>query len=137
MKKTVKMFGLALTLIIVGVAGVSAASQVIYSSTGYSINSGGAVSVVNKSASNNIAKANMTIDGAKSGTKNTKYIAYRLESGSLVKKATKITGYALYTCNLITIGTVGRGTWTISNQAFDGSTTYAGWNGSLQYSSVS
>ncbi len=79
----------------------------------------------------------MTIDGATSGVKKTKYIAYRLENGSLVKKATKITSFTVYTCNLVSIGSVGKGKWSITNQAFDGSTDYAGWNGQLKYLSVS
>ena len=128
---------LPVLLFICGIGAIKAASKTIYTDKSYSINSGGVKGFMNLNASYNKAKVDMSVDGISAGTNKTKYIAYRMENGSLVKKSTKFAPLSLYTSYYVSFGSIGRGKWTINNQAFDGSTNYAGWNGSLKIISES
>ena len=127
--------GICAFLLVCGV--VYAASLIIYNNSNYKINSGGAEMVMNKKAKYKNAKAEFDIESTTNGIQKTKFVVYKLENGTNVKKATKIIGITPWTCQNIVIGTIGKGKWSIANQAFDGSNKLAGWNGSLKYISVS
>lgn len=136
MKKIVIILMGTIALMSIGSQCAKAATQILETNPSYSISSGGATFMTNKKANNSNAYADMGVDGFSSSTDTrTKYVAYKTVDGTLQKQATKITGFVLYSSNLVNIGNVGSGVWSIINQAFDGSTKFAGWNGSLTYSS--
>lgn len=132
MKKVV----FSMLLVIMGVIGVCAATQTVATKS-ISVTSGGAVTYTNLSASYDTARVMADPTSITSGTKKQKFIGYLNSSGTLTNKKSA-TG-TLYTnaCTLVTIGTIGKGKWYIVDQAFDGSTDYAGWSGTLTIQSVS
>ncbi len=138
MKKKLKMFGVTLMLMFAGILSVCAASQTLYSNSSYFILPAQTKVITNKSATYSTAKANMEIEEVTAGTRKTKFIANRTVGGTTVQSANVIVTLAPYTCYLATIGTIGSGTWTLTNQSSDTyQGTFSGWRGVLEYLSVS
>lgn len=134
-KKVMAMF-FCLAMMIFSVTTVSAATKWTYS---HSVGIGGSKSYSNLSASNNYANIDMTIDGVSYGTRTTTVYKTYLGSGSsMTLKTTKSYSISKNTCIFKGLGYVGKGTWTITNNAFSSNANYAGWNGTLIiYSSTS
>lgn len=138
MKKILKNFTFGFAVLFVGTIAVFAATKTIYTSSKYSINAGGSTIITGLSGTYAYAKGDATVDGVTSGTSTTTvFKAYINNSGVTTLKATKSLSLTRYSSRLFTIGYVGSGTWIINNNAFSGSTKYAGWNGSLKYISSS
>ncbi len=132
--KKLKLASLAVCLMALGMLIVSAATSTIYTNTSYTLAKGGAVAAINLSASYDYAKASTEVDSVTSGTKTTRFVGSLRTNGSYVEKTTGSGSIAAYTCNLISIGKIGKGTWQIVNYATDGTgNNYAGWSGKISY----
>lgn len=121
-------------MMFVGVIGVCAATQNVMTKS-VNLSSGGAAAWTNLSASYANAKAMTEPTSITSGTKKTKIIGYLQSNGTLTNKQSAITPISTTLCNIVNVGSIGKGTWYIINQAFDGSTNYAGWKGTLSINS--
>lgn len=133
MSKSKKNLVFALALLFLGIGIVSAARQTIKTETGYNLTGGRARSFVNLSSRNDTAYAMVdpTIISDGVAPKLTKFIGYKSSGGTLTNKKTGTGSLYSNACTDITIGNIGSGTWTITNQAFDGNVIYTGWSGTL------
>ncbi len=138
MKKRLEKFGLFSFLFLLGIVSIHAASKTIYSDSAYSINYGGVRAAVNISAPYPVAQYDISVSAINGlALYKTKFVAGKLENGEYSDKATRVINISLYTSYLGNIGTIGSGTWSIRNQAFENSSKYVGWSGKLKYNSIS
>ena len=137
MRKELKHTLLVMILLVIGVITVHAATQNIIVNKSYSIASGGATTWVNKTASYDNAWAGIEPTSITSGTKKTKVVVQKNVSGTLTNKKEKIIDISTSVSTYNNIGSVGKGTWVISNYALNGSTDYAGWSGAFTLNSLS
>ncbi len=125
-------------LLVLGIASIHAASKTIYSDSAYSVNYGGARAIVNLSAPYPVAQVDLSVNAINGvALYKTKFVAGKTENGEYSDKVSKVVNISLFTSYLGNIGTVGSGTWSIRNQAFENSSKYVGWSGTLKYNSIS
>lgn len=139
MKKYIKLSVLVIAVMVIGVVTVNAATTTLATISSYTINSGGefSMSELKPGAGQNYAIATIDPSTVTSGTKKTVFVGYVKSLSYYLQKASKTTTFSTMACTKVSIGKIGSGTWKISNQAYSGSTKYAGWSGQLILSSSS
>ena len=138
MKRKIKYFAFAVFFVSICITSVSAAQVTIKSLTSYSISSGKEVQFRELAGTYDYAKANLEIDSLTgSGSNKTVFIGF-LRSGIIYSsKVSKTATINAGSCQLVSIGKIGKGTWQIENDAYYSSTNYVGWSGKLGFFSSS